>query len=153
MPARPVRPCSHPGCRALTRDGTGRCEQHSRQQWAKAAKREGTTTQRGYGWAWQQLRIRILKRDNGLCQVALQEGLIEEAAEVDHIINKAQLVRSARHDGWRRRRHEHAGDQRGQAQGQDAGRGASSPAPARQSERRQFQGPRGRVKSLGLPAS
>ena len=89
MPAAAKRICSHQGCHALTSDKSGRCERHPRKQWAKAQGREGSTTERGYGWAWQKLRAQILQRDSYLCQAGLAEGRIESATEVDHIINKA----------------------------------------------------------------
>jgi 5-methylcytosine-specific restriction enzyme A len=50
----------------------------------------GTTTERGYGYAWQKLRIRILERDHGLCQVCAAQGRVSIARDVDHIVNKAQ---------------------------------------------------------------
>jgi 5-methylcytosine-specific restriction protein A len=33
MPGRPARPCSYPGCRKLTFDGTGRCDDHRQSSW------------------------------------------------------------------------------------------------------------------------
>ena len=35
MPSAAPRPCSHPGCGGLVRDGTGRCPKHPKQSWAK----------------------------------------------------------------------------------------------------------------------
>lgn len=49
-----------------------------------------TTTQKGYGWAWQKLRVQILRRDSGLCQSCLKAGRWVTATEVDHIKPKAQ---------------------------------------------------------------
>ena len=48
-----------------------------------------TTTQRGYGYAWQKLRKVILARDYYLCQPCKRKGLLTEASEVDHIKEKA----------------------------------------------------------------
>lgn len=47
------------------------------------------TTARGYGWPWQQLRLRILQRDLYQCQACKLGGRITPAREVDHRINKA----------------------------------------------------------------
>jgi len=48
-----------------------------------------TTTERGYGWAWQKLRKQILMRDANLCQKCLAEGKLVLATDVDHIKPKA----------------------------------------------------------------
>ena len=45
-----------------------------------------SSTARGYGYAWQQLRLIVLARDNGLCQ----------CPECKHIVSKAR----AAHLGW-----------------------------------------------------
>lgn len=45
---------------------------------------------RGYGTAWDKLRIRILKRDNGLCLVCRDAGRLTLAQHVDHITPKAE---------------------------------------------------------------
>lgn len=43
-----------------------------------------TTTERGYGWKWQQLRLRVLA-DEPLCRFCKDRGIIKPAEEVDHI--------------------------------------------------------------------
>ena len=43
-----------------------------------------TTTERGYGWQWQKLRLRILA-DEPLCRFCKAKGIIAAAEEVDHI--------------------------------------------------------------------
>lgn len=88
MPKRPKSICRQPGCSALT-DAPGYCAKHAGQSsgWAKTSK--GKTTERGYGWAWQKRRERILLRDCGLCQVCRKEGRVKEATDVDHIVQKA----------------------------------------------------------------
>lgn len=53
-----------------------------------AATTTKSTTERGYGWAWQQLRKRILARDNGLCCLCARDGKVTIAVDVDHIVNK-----------------------------------------------------------------
>ena len=49
----------------------------------------GTTTERGYGHAWRKIRAVRLKIDNGLCVMCKQQNKVEQATEVDHIIEKA----------------------------------------------------------------
>ncbi len=51
---------------------------------------ERTARERGYGWAWAQLRERVLARDCGLCQPCLRAGRVTAAREVDHVLSKAQ---------------------------------------------------------------
>ena len=48
---------------------------------------------RGYGSAWDKIRLIVLKRDNGLCQCSKCQGgkiRVTPATEVDHIIPKAK---------------------------------------------------------------
>lgn len=49
-----------------------------------------TSARRGYGYAWQQLRLRILERDHGLCQPCRTVGRLTPGRDVDHKINRAQ---------------------------------------------------------------
>lgn len=49
----------------------------------------GNRHQRGYGAAWERLRLRILDRDNGLCQPCLANGRVHIAQQVDHRTPKA----------------------------------------------------------------
>jgi 5-methylcytosine-specific restriction protein A len=72
----------------LVRDGTGRCVKHPKKAFRKASNAQATTTQRGYGWSWQKLRIGVLKRDRELCQVCERQGIVALATEVDHIVPK-----------------------------------------------------------------
>lgn len=53
-----------------------------------AAEGRPSATERGYGWAWQKLRDRIMARDHGLCQPCLRRGQVTLAREVDHIVGK-----------------------------------------------------------------
>lgn len=48
-----------------------------------------STTQRGYGWRWQQKRERIIARDMGLCQPCKQQGVARPFDHVDHKTPKA----------------------------------------------------------------
>lgn len=54
------------------------------------AERRGSRQSRGYGAAWDRLRVAVLRRDAGICQCCLKLGRITLANEVDHIRNKAQ---------------------------------------------------------------
>lgn len=53
--------------------------------WSRASRHE-----RGYGTAWDKLRLRILARDLYLCQHCLTNGRPTQATQVDHIIPKAK---------------------------------------------------------------
>ncbi|MCR4297488.1 MAG: HNH endonuclease [Gallionella sp.] len=60
------------------------------------AKKSGWPTtsrhERGYGNAWDRLRLQILRRDNGLCQCSQCQGgklRVTMASEVHHIKIKA----------------------------------------------------------------
>jgi len=53
-----------------------------RRNWSATTR--GTRTQRGYGWAWEQLRARILKAEP-LCRACRAEGRSVVATTVDHI--------------------------------------------------------------------
>ncbi len=88
MPPRTARPCRHNGCRGLTTDRSGYCEQHRNTNWENH-QRGLSNTQRGYGAAWQRLRRLIIARDKGLCQVCRRKGLAVEGKEIDHITTKA----------------------------------------------------------------
>ena len=56
-----------------------------------ADQRRGSSSDRGYGAAWQRARLRVLARDCGLCQPCKRLGHITpNCNEVDHIRNKAQ---------------------------------------------------------------
>jgi len=50
----------------------------------------GSSSSRGYGYAWQQLRKQILSRDKGLCQECLRQGKYRPARIVDHIVPKSE---------------------------------------------------------------
>jgi 5-methylcytosine-specific restriction protein A len=74
----PMRPCPAAGCRELVL--TGRCPKHS----ADTERDRGSSTERGYDWAWRRLAPLILQRDGGVCKIRTHcDGAI--ATEVDHI--------------------------------------------------------------------
>ena len=91
MPTAAPRPCGHPGCGVLVRDGSGRCAKHPREArpgWFGDKKR-GNRYERGYGNDWTKLRNVIMRRDSYLCQVCLAVGRVTPAHAVDHIVPKA----------------------------------------------------------------
>lgn len=91
MPVAAPKPCRHPGCGKLATDGGGYCPSHKRAAPGSFAdKSRGSSQERGYGWQWQKLRVRILKRDNGLCQPCLEGGRVNAASHVDHKTPKSR---------------------------------------------------------------
>jgi 5-methylcytosine-specific restriction protein A len=86
MPHSAPKICTHPGCYAIAYRGS-RCSDHPYTARIKGGynRAKGNTTDQGYGWSWQKLRPRILRRDGYRCCVCGNE-----ATEVDHIIPKAQ---------------------------------------------------------------
>ncbi|ENX4469937.1 HNH endonuclease [Enterobacter roggenkampii] len=89
MPKRTPKACRVRGCRSTTTDSSGYCVSHKGEGW-RQYKPGQTRQQRGYGTKWEIIRERILKRDNGLCQSHLKQGIVKQASCVDHIIPKAQ---------------------------------------------------------------
>jgi 5-methylcytosine-specific restriction enzyme A len=83
MPHAPRRPCSWPGCHALTDDG--RCAEHKRQGRKDSDGRRGSSASRGYGFRWQKAREAYLGR-HPLCAQCLALGRIVPATVVDHIV-------------------------------------------------------------------
>ena len=103
MPSAAPRPCRHPGCSQLVRDGGGYCQAHKRAAPGSFADRErGSRHKRGYGTGWDKKRIRIFERDHYLCQECKRKGRLTlvgdkpYSAFCDHIMNKAE----ARALGW-----------------------------------------------------
>ena len=85
MPSSPQRPCSYPGCPALT--DNGRCPEHRALVRRQSDDRRGTAHERGYGSRWQKARAGWL-RAHPLCQCPeCKEGALRTmvATVVDHI--------------------------------------------------------------------
>lgn len=59
--------------------------------WSKESRQS-----RGYGAAWDKIRVRILKRDCGLCQPCKAKGRIAMGNQIDHIVSKAKAAKL----GW-----------------------------------------------------
>jgi 5-methylcytosine-specific restriction protein A len=78
MPRSPGRPRSTPNCWHLVP-----CPLHVKRPWRRPSA-PGSTTARGYGWSWQQLRRQVLAEEPAcrLCGAP--------STDVDHIIPKAQ---------------------------------------------------------------
>lgn len=85
MPYAAPKPCSHPGCGALVRDGSSRCSQHPKPQWAK----KPTATKRITGRKLQTLRAQLFSRCP-LCTHCQQQGRTTLATQRDHIIPLAE---------------------------------------------------------------
>lgn len=88
MPRRAPRPCSKPGCGALTT--TGRCAAHPppQRQYGKAERaydaERGSARARGYDAAWERLAKAFL-REHPLCAACDAEGRTTAAELVDHV--------------------------------------------------------------------
>ena len=81
MPAAAPRPCSHPGCGVLVRDGSARCEKHKRPAWVK----KPTAVKRVTGRKLQRMRAELFERES-LCRECGRLGLVRPATQRDHII-------------------------------------------------------------------
>ena len=49
-----------------------------------------SSSKRGYGARWQELRALALRRDRNICQPCAKKGFVTLATEVDHIIGRAE---------------------------------------------------------------
>ena len=93
MPQRPGKACRVPNCSEIVKDHSnqGYCLTHkSRQSWGNHQRLNGTSAQRGYGYAWQQLRKKVLERDKHLCQECLKNNRVVTGNHCDHIKPKHQ---------------------------------------------------------------
>ncbi|MWF47199.1 HNH endonuclease, partial [Escherichia coli] len=75
MPPRTPKACRVRGCRHTTTDSSGYCESHKSEGW-KQYKPGQSRHQRGYGSKWDVIRVRVLQRDKGLCQLCLRAGVV-----------------------------------------------------------------------------
>lgn len=100
MPISAPKPCNHPGCGVLVRDGTARCEKHKRVEAKAHDARRGSAHERGYSVAWQRARAGFLK-SHPLCKAHGDKGEIVVATVVDHIKpHKGDKVLFWEHDNW-----------------------------------------------------
>jgi 5-methylcytosine-specific restriction protein A len=81
MPARPAKPCTHPGCGVLVRDGTRRCEKHALKPWARTAP----PPERIRGRKLQALRAALFMREP-LCRPCSALGVVSLATIRDHVV-------------------------------------------------------------------
>lgn len=81
MPSAAPRPCSHPGCGVLVRDGSGRCPRHPKPVWQKKPDAPKRIT----GRRLQQLRAGLFDREP-LCRMCKALGLVVLATQRDHIV-------------------------------------------------------------------
>lgn len=88
MPLAAPKPCSQPGCNVLAHDGTSRCTAHKVKRDSFGDKHRGSRHERGYGTAWDKARLRVLRRDAGICQLCLADGRVHRGTEVDHRVPK-----------------------------------------------------------------
>lgn len=81
MPVAAPRPCTHPGCGALVRDGSGRCAKHPKPAWAV---KKPTPTKRITGRRLQRMRAELFATDP-LCAECQRQGRVTVATQRDHI--------------------------------------------------------------------
>ena len=62
----------------------------NRTSWRSNSTEGKTTTERGYGTAWQHIRKQVIARDQGMCVVCRQAGKLVKGTECDHIKPKAK---------------------------------------------------------------
>lgn len=83
MPFATLRLCVTPGC--PNRVPQGACAPCSRRR----EQARGTSTERGYGSAWQKIRLAVLVEEP-LCVRCLAQGIVKPSEEVDHILPKSR---------------------------------------------------------------
>lgn len=83
------RGCAWPGCPNLAVRGGRYCEEHAGEAWRKDSRERGTSSERGYGARWRNLRMMVL-RAHPLCAdpFGVHGDRPVTAREVDHIIPK-----------------------------------------------------------------
>jgi 5-methylcytosine-specific restriction protein A len=82
MPTAAPKPCAHPGCGKLVRDGTSRCQAHKRPEWNKKPEAPKRMT----GRKLQAARAALFKR-NPLCVMCQAKGVITLAMYRDHTLS------------------------------------------------------------------
>jgi 5-methylcytosine-specific restriction enzyme A len=83
VPSTPLRPCGHPGCGKLVKQG--RCELHRKQECKEVDVRRGSAHERGYTAQWAKYSKARL-RQYPLCMECGRQGRITPATCTDHII-------------------------------------------------------------------
>ena len=89
MSTRAARFCRCPGCRQLTRDASGYCDDHRyiwEEQQRRRDLRRGTACERGYDGRWARYARAYLRQpSHQLCALRLDGGCAIVAQCVDHI--------------------------------------------------------------------
>ena len=102
MPNAAPKPCKQFGCRALTTTGAY-CADHAKVVKKQSEVKRESSTQRGYGYRWQQTSKGFL-RSHPLCQCPdCLEGVkrLIAATVVDHIIpHKGDMTLFWNRDNW-----------------------------------------------------
>ena len=81
MPRNLPRPCTKPGCKVLSLDGSGRCQAHPKPKWEKRPNSPKRIT----GRTLQRLRAKLFE-EHPLCAECTRQGRVAEAKQRDHII-------------------------------------------------------------------
>ena len=98
MPKKAKKPCAFPGCKELVLDGRF-CLRHQSENKKQRAdylkhydeyQRDQRSAKFYRSRAWQAARLRVLIRDNYLCQDCLQESRIAQADTVHHRIELSE---------------------------------------------------------------
>lgn len=87
MAPKTPKPCRAVNCGGLTIEKHGYCLKHKNLGW-ETHQGGKSTTQRGYGYAWQKVRKQALIRDKYLCQHCIKQGSAVAASDVDHVVAK-----------------------------------------------------------------
>ena len=85
MPNAAPRPCPHPGCGRLVRDGKTYCATHRAQRQQQQDAKRGTAHERGYSSRWRKARETYL-RSHPVCRLCEAKGIVRAASVVDHIV-------------------------------------------------------------------
>ena len=96
MPRKPKRPCSHPGCPALT-DGRF-CSAHDKQEAQRYEKyQRDPATRKRYGRTWKRIRDKYIAA-HPLCEQCSKDKTMTPAEEVHHIIPLSRGGTHAEHN-------------------------------------------------------
>jgi 5-methylcytosine-specific restriction enzyme A len=85
-PSRPSSPCRYPRCPNLATQH-GYCDQHKQQAQQQQDRERGNSSERGYDWRWQRIRLNYIN-SHPLCLDCYEmiPRQITAATEVHHII-------------------------------------------------------------------
>ena len=53
--------------------------------WSKESRQS-----RGYGAAWEKVRLQVIERAKGLCEKCIKAGRVTPGRDVDHVVSKAK---------------------------------------------------------------